>query len=185
MKGGSGPTPNFVICSYQLTKIFLSGHDSTSTSSGPSGMTTEHLRPLLDDSRALHSFYRMCDVDKGSCATVSCGIHQIRPSYCIDETQRRSEGDRCRLFSSSSRHHNLCPSECACRHDAHPNPVPLLLATPLVIHEKNWKCQFSLHSCSQSSNSCNRSLCTSSRPSFFFDFCFRFLLVYGLCMGFP
>ena len=30
---------------------------------GPSGMTTEHLRPLLDDSRALYySFYRMCDM---------------------------------------------------------------------------------------------------------------------------
>ena len=29
---------------------------------GPSGMTTGHLRPLLDDRRALHSFYRMCDM---------------------------------------------------------------------------------------------------------------------------
>ena len=27
-----------------------------------------------------------------------------------------------------------------CRHYAYPNPVPLFLATPLVIHEKNWKC---------------------------------------------
>ena len=41
------------------------------------------------------------------------------------------------LFSSF----NLGPSESACRHHAyHPNPVPLLLAAPLVIHEKNWKC---------------------------------------------
>ena len=45
------------------------------------------------------------------------------------------------LFSSSSRYRNLGPSESACRHCAyHPNPVPLLLAAPLVIHEKNWKC---------------------------------------------
>ena len=44
------------------------------------------------------------------------------------------------LFSSSSRYRNLGPSESACGHYAYPNPVPLLLATSLVIHEKNWKC---------------------------------------------
>ena len=44
------------------------------------------------------------------------------------------------LFSSSSRYRNLGLSESECRHYACPNPVPLLLATPLVIHEKNWKC---------------------------------------------
>ena len=32
------------------------------------------------------------------------------------------------------------PSESAGRHYAYPNPVPLLLATPLATHEKNWKC---------------------------------------------
>ena len=44
------------------------------------------------------------------------------------------------LFSSSSRYRNWGPSESACGHCACPNPVPLLLATPLVIHEKNSKC---------------------------------------------
>ena len=43
-------------------------------------------------------------------------------------------------YLSSSRYRNLGPSESACRHYAYPNPVPLLLSTPLVIHEKNWKC---------------------------------------------
>ena len=69
-----------------------------------------------------------------------------------------------------------------------------LLATPSAIHEKNWKLEvsrswgggvlrgftgrrsstrFSLNSCSPSSKSCNKSLCTSTRPSllFFFGFC--------------
>ena len=64
-----------------------------------------------------------------------------------------------------------------------------LCSTPLVIHENNWKClevlcsgflcgskglrsstKFSLNSCSQSGNSWNRSLCTSSRPIFLFVF---------------
>ena len=81
---------------------------------------------------------------------------------------------------------------CAC-----PSPVPLLLATPLVTHEKNWKCldvqasvfcrgtkgllsstKFFLHSCSQSGKSCNKSLCTSSRP------CFLFSVSVGLCCWF-
>ena len=43
------------------------------------------------------------------------------------------------LFTSSSIYRNWGPSESACRHCAHSNPVPLLLATPLVIDE-NWKC---------------------------------------------
>ena len=43
------------------------------------------------------------------------------------------------LFSSSSRCRNLGPSESACRHHAYPEPVPLLLAAPLVIHEKSWE----------------------------------------------
>ena len=102
------------------------------------------------------------------------------------------------LFSSSSRYHNLGPSESAYIHCACPNPVPLLLATPLFIQEKNWKCldvqrrvspsvcwttsstKFSLNSCSQSGNSCTRSLCTSSCPSFFF----AFLVSAGPCSGF-
>ena len=66
-----------------------------------------------------------------------------------------------------------------------PNQVPLLLAAPLAIHEMTWKCldfhaldfskallkyfhqpKFFLNSCSQSGNSCDISLCTSSRSSF-------------------
>ena len=83
------------------------------------------------------------------------------------------------LFSSSSRYRNLDPSESACRHNAYPNTVPLLLAAPWVIHEKNWKCldihaqgfSLALNSCSQSGKSCNRSLCASSSPFFVFSFC--------------
>ena len=104
-------------------------------------------------------------------------------------------------FLSSSRYRNLGPSESACRHYAYPNPVPLLLATPL---DNSWEglavsrslgagfprgseglnssTKFSLNSCSQSGNSCKRSLCTSSRPSFLF-------CVFGFCRfhatGFP
>ena len=44
------------------------------------------------------------------------------------------------LFSSSSRYHNLGPSESAFVHCACPNPVPLLLAAPLEVHEMIWKC---------------------------------------------
>ena len=82
----------------------------------------------------------------------------------------------------------LGPPESACWHYAYPNPVPLLLATALQVYEKNWKCldplgagflrgsegqlsstKFPLNSGgSQSGKSCNRSLCTSSRPSFLF-----------------
>ena len=40
----------------------------------------------------------------------------------------------------SSRYRNLGPSERACGHYAYPNPGPLMLATPLVIHVKNWQC---------------------------------------------
>ena len=78
------------------------------------------------------------------------------------------------------------PSERASLHCAPPNPVPLLLAAPLEVHEMTWKCldflplgypvalkdyvhrPNSSKSCSQSGRSCNRSLCTSSRPSFVF-----------------
>ena len=44
------------------------------------------------------------------------------------------------LISSSSKYRNLGPSESACRHYAHPNPVPLLLAAPLEVHEMTLKC---------------------------------------------
>ena len=71
-------TMNFVIRGYQVTKIFRSGHDRTSTSSA----------------RSPYYFRLQADVLSGS---------------------------ECRY--------------CAC-----PSPVPLLLAPPLVIHEKNWKC---------------------------------------------
>ena len=43
-------------------------------------------------------------------------------------------------FSSSSRCRNLGLSGSECRYCACQSPVPLLLATPLVIREKNWKC---------------------------------------------
>ena len=75
-------TENFVIRCYQVTKMFRSGNDCTSTSSAR--------RPLL--------------------------------------------------FSSSSRCHNLGPSESAFLHCAYPNPVPLLLAAPVEVHEITWKC---------------------------------------------
>ena len=44
------------------------------------------------------------------------------------------------LFSSSSRYHNLGPSDSASVHCACTNPVPLLLAAPLEVHEMTWKC---------------------------------------------
>ena len=44
------------------------------------------------------------------------------------------------LFSSSNRYHNLGLSGNECRHYACPRLVPLLLATPWVILERNWKC---------------------------------------------
>ena len=44
------------------------------------------------------------------------------------------------LFSSSSRFHNLGPSESAYIHCAYPNLVPLLLAAPSEDHELTWKC---------------------------------------------
>ena len=44
------------------------------------------------------------------------------------------------LFSSSSRYHNLGHSEIANFHCDYPNPVPLLLAAPLEVHEVSWKC---------------------------------------------
>ena len=81
-------------------------------------------------------------------------------------------GQEALVILSSSRNRNLGPWGSACRHCAYRNQVPLLLATPLVIHEKNWKClhssalnlskalsevpssaKLSLNSCSQSGNS--------------------------------
>ena len=48
------------------------------------------------------------------------------------------------LFLSSSRYRYLGPSESEQRKNAYTmltrNQVPLLLATPLAIHEQNWKC---------------------------------------------
>ena len=93
-----------------------------------------------------------------------------------------------RYFSSSSRYHNLSPSEIAYLHCAYPNPVPILLAAPLEVHEITWKCLdfpalgFSKallkcfhqpntrNSSSQSGTSCDISLCTSSDSPFLFLF---------------
>ena len=79
----------------------------------------------------------------------------------------------------------LDPSESAFIHCAYPNPVPRMLAATLEVHETNWKCRhfcikshqsssevllstkFSLNSRSQSGNSCDISLCTSSDSPFF------------------
>ena len=44
------------------------------------------------------------------------------------------------LFSSSRTYRNVDPSESAFRYCAYPSSVPLLLALPLVNHEKKWKC---------------------------------------------
>ena len=58
----------------------------------------------------------------------------------------------------------------------HPSPIPLLLATPLVIHEKSWQSIevvetflstiLSLKSCSHSGTSCSSPLRNSSSSSF-------------------
>ena len=78
-----------------------------------------------------------------------------------------------------------------------PNPVPLLLAASLEVHEMTWKCldffalgftnallkkfqtKFSLNSSSQSGNSSEKPLCTSDSP-----FLFLFSVSVGLCSGF-
>ena len=44
------------------------------------------------------------------------------------------------LFSTSSRYRSLGLSGSDCKYCVYPNRVPLLLATTVVIHEKNWKC---------------------------------------------
>ena len=135
-------TENFVICSYQVTKIFRSGHDCTSSSSAR--------RPRY------------------FCLQSDIAIWVLR-KLRID-------------------------TPCV------PNPVPLLLAAPLGSSwdelEVSWSLgagfrrgskgllsstKFSLNSCSQSGRSCNRSLCTSSRPSFLFFF----PVAVVLCIGFP
>ena len=90
-------------------------------------------------------------------------------------------------------------SESACKLDAYPNPVPFC-SRPYCISRGELEVSrcpdsgfprgseglrsstnFSLNSWSQSENSCNRSLCTSSRPSSFF----LFSVSVGLCIGFP
>ena len=95
------------------------------------------------------------------------------------------------LFLSSSRYRFLGNSESACGHYAYPNKVPLLLATLLVIHEKNWQCLYiqaqgfpwlsrSTFIAIPASHAID-SLCTSSRSSFLFVFS----VSVGLCSGFP
>ena len=85
----------------------------------------------IDDCCAIHFLHwEFCDLQ------LSC--HQNFPFWA-----RLYQHVFCKkpsLFSSSTRYRNLGPSENACSHDAYPNPVPLLLAAPLVPHEKNWKC---------------------------------------------
>ena len=44
------------------------------------------------------------------------------------------------LQGAPSRCHNSDPSESAYIQCAYPNPVPLLLAAPLEVHEMTWKC---------------------------------------------
>ena len=68
----------------------------------------------------------------------SCQNHQKFPLWV-----RLCQYDFCNkplLFLSSSRYHNSGPSESACRNCAYPNPVPLLLATPLEVQQMTWKC---------------------------------------------
>ena len=106
-----------------------------------------------------------------------------------------------RAFGSASRYRNFGPSEGACRHCACPKPVPLLLATPLVVHEKNWKClDIQAHGFTVAPkdhvhrpNCSLNSIGSSIRATHVIDrfvllrvllfFCFRFPLVY--VSGFP
>ena len=104
------------------------------------------------------------------------------------------------LFSSSSRYRNLGPSESACRHYAYTEPgstfardsignsweeleVSRSLGAGFLCGSEGLlsSTKFSLNSCSQCGKSCNRSLCTSSCPSFLF----LFSVSVGLCSGFP
>ena len=89
------------------------------------------------------------------------------------------------LFLSSSRYRNLGPSESPCRHCAYPEPIPFLVATPLVIHEKNLEVLWSLgagpnflwnRAASPTSLAMDRIVLRSVLHLYY---CFRFLLVYA------
>ena len=103
------------------------------------------------------------------------------------------------LFSSSSRYRYLGPSESACgRTVLTRTPFHFCSRLQWEFMRRTWKClnvqaqgfrvseglrsstKCSLKSCSQSCKSCNRSSCTSSRPSFLFVFS----VSVGLCSGF-
>ena len=96
------------------------------------------------------------------------------------------------LFSSSSRYRNLVLCKVRVDTKAYPNTVGNSREELEVsryprsgFHRgseglRSWT-KFSLNSCGQSGKSCNRSLCTSSRPSFLF-FCSSTV---GLRSGFP
>ena len=89
------------------------------------------------------------------------------------------------LFLSSSRYRNFGRSESACRHCAYPNPVQLLLATPLVFMRRTGNVsisqlkatKFSTPAASPASHATDRFVLL--RVHFYFRF--LFLLIYAAC----
>ena len=55
---------------------------------GPSGMTHDHLRPLLESPKDLHLLYTVCDLCEGSDARRSGG-HQVGTDDSSPEGRRR------------------------------------------------------------------------------------------------
>ena len=85
----------------------------------------------IDDCSAIHFLHwEFCDLQLSSHQNVPLWVRLYQHFFCKKPL----------LFSSSSRYHNLGPSESACRHYAYPSAVPLLLAAPLKVHELTWKC---------------------------------------------
>ena len=85
----------------------------------------------VDDCYAIHFFHwAFCNLQLSSHHHFSFWARLYQHVFCKKPL----------LFLSSSRNRNLGPSGSACGHYAYANPVPLLLATSLVVHEKYWKC---------------------------------------------
>ena len=75
------------------------------TAGGPSGMTNEHLRPLLDNSRVMHTFsgWQRCWHRVMSLQ----GLVQFETRYCPSEARRRGQRNRGGRWMTST----LCASQ--------------------------------------------------------------------------
>ena len=121
-------TEKFVICSYQVTKTFRSGHECTSTSSARSpryfcvqaDIAIRVLRQVLVDTMLTRTRFHFC-------SRLRVVIHEKSWEY-LD---------------------------------------PYAQGFPTALKDYFHRLKISRNSCSQSGKTCNRTLCTSSCPSFF------------------